>query len=92
MKALVLAGIAALALSGCQTTDPTVLRTQRLTPVEIPERLYNCPNVPKLPDVSKLTDRQVAAVIVKLYNNNVTCKNSEAAIRRYVAEVKRTVR
>ena len=83
--------VATLALAGC-VTNSQVVTTQKLVAVDVPERLFNCPVLAKFPEVVGLTDRQVSQLIVTLYRNNQTCKNSNDSIKKYIQEVKRTVK
>ena len=82
MKKLVI--IAALLLTGCQSTIPTT-RLQVVTP---PEQMYDCPIKTKWPNWQTLNDTEVAKTIVELYKNNVRCKNSIDAIKQYLDSAK----
>lgn len=86
MKSLTIVLLAiALGVAGCKTTQkgPVVI-TEKLVPVSVPDKLFNCPEVRRLPEVETLSDREVAQLIVHLYSNNLTCKNSERAIKDYL--------
>lgn len=81
--------LAALFLAGCQSTQ-TVVTTKYQ--VVIPDAsMYRCEVLKNYPDYNKLTDAQVARVMVALYKNNVQCKNSIEAIRKYLEEAKKTI-
>ena len=82
MKKLVI--IAALLLTGCQSTVPTT-RLQVVTP---PDEMYDCPIKTKWPNYKTLNDTEVAKTIVELYKNNSRCKNSVDAIRKYLTDAK----
>lgn len=85
MKALAIIPLALL-LAGCNTTQPTVVQTK--LEVVLPESsLYNCP-VSRYPDYKKLTDEQVARLLIQLHKNNVTCRNSLNAIKQFLEESK----
>jgi uncharacterized lipoprotein YajG len=88
MKIFVLIA-AALILAGCNTTKGPTLITEKRVVVQVPESLYNCPVIQRLPaSIEKLTERQIAQMFTTLYRNNITCKNSEAAIKKYLKSVK----
>ena len=79
---------ALLALTACQTSQQPVVVTTKRVPIDVPVGLFNCPVLKSLPEAESLTERQVAQLIVTLHRNNLTCRNSVDAIRRYVTEVK----
>lgn len=87
---IALVAITALALAGCQTTTPTPTVT-KLQVVDIPADLYNCPIINKFPEYQNLTERQVSKLIVTLYQNNITCKNSVDSIRKFITKAKLTI-
>ena len=76
--------IAALLLTGCQSTVPTT-KLQVVTP---PEEMYDCPIKKQWPNWQKLNDTEVAKTIVELYKNNSRCKASIDAIQKYLADAK----
>lgn len=80
--------VAALLLAGCQTSQQPVVVTTKRVPIDVPVGLFNCPVLKSMPEADNLTERQVAQLIVTLHRNNLTCRNSMDAIRRYVTEVK----
>lgn len=86
MKILGIIGLAC-ALAGCAGTS-SIVQTEKLTIADVPDSLWNCPTVQKLPSTASLTEAEVAKLVVILYKNNVTCKNSETAIRKYLAQAK----
>jgi hypothetical protein len=97
MKRIFTVGVLIVALgwlTACQTKSPNAptIVTERRVVVDVPNELYNCPTLKKFPDYETLTEREVAQLITTLHKNNVTCKNSELAIKRYLSEIKRTTR
>ena len=76
--------IAALLLTGCQSTVPTT-KLQVVTP---PEEMYDCPIKKQWPNWQKLNDTEVAKTVVELYKNNSRCKASVDAIRKYLTDAK----
>ena len=82
MKKLVI--IAALLLTGCQSTAPTT-KLQVVTP---PDEMYDCPIKTKWPNYKTLNDTEVAKTIVELYKNNSRCKASIDAIQKYLTDAK----
>jgi hypothetical protein len=81
--------LAMLMLAGCNT--PTAyLVTTKFIAIEIPPDLYQC-QVTAIPDYKTLTDRQVAKLLTALYRDNVTCKTSMDAIKKYVEDAKAAI-
>jgi uncharacterized protein YcfL len=79
-----------LALAGCQTTQPTILVNKNV--VVLPdEALYNCPLIKNFPDPDKLTDKQVAKLLITSYKNNAECKRSIDGIKKFLEDSKRTI-
>jgi len=74
-----------LLLAGCQSTAVSTTKLRVVTP---PEQMYDCPIKTKWPNWQKLNDTDVAKTIVELYKNNVRCKDSVDAIRKYLADAK----
>lgn len=79
-----------LLLIGCNSTTQNVVST-KLTVVTPDESLYTCPIVKQYPDPNKLTDIQVARLLVTLYQNNITCKNSIDAIKKFLDDSKASI-
>jgi hypothetical protein len=78
-------------LSGCQTTQPNLVRTEYKV-VRVPEEfLRTCRTTPRLPRYSNLTEIQVAQLLSRLHQNNVTCVNAMEQIRKYDEEAARTI-
>lgn len=87
MRALLLLPLIALAACG---SDPVVVRSTQHQIVMPEESLFNCPTVDTLPASRTLTDVQVARLLVQLYQNNTTCKNSMTALREFLEKAKAT--
>lgn len=87
-RIIVLAAL--LTLAGCNSTPlgPTVTQYKVITPTKA---MYDCPLYKEWPNPDKLTDVQVAKTLVKLYKNNVRCKNAIDAIEKYLNRAKETV-
>lgn len=81
-----------LFLAGCDPeTAPPVIST-KLIVVDIPKELYaQCPEIGKLPKSATLRDRQVARLVVRLYNNNIKCRLAIDNIRKYLDNAKREI-
>lgn len=80
-----------LLVVGCASAPkPNLISTEYkvLTP---PEDFYNCPQVTEFPNSDTLTDRQVGSLLIKLQSNNVKCKRSLAALKKFNVDAKRTV-
>ena len=76
-----------LILGGCASVQPNLIQTKYQ--VVVPDAsMYNCPTIKSFPKVETLTDIQVAQTMVKLYQNNLTCAASMAAIQKYLAKAK----
>lgn len=75
-------------LSGCQSV-PKVLTKEIYVAVQPPENLFDCPQIRKMdfPDPTKATNKEIADFLIKLYRYNKRCGNSQAAIKKYIAEV-----
>jgi hypothetical protein len=88
-KALVV--FAALALAGCagQVGKPDLITTKQV--VVMPDQsLFHCPNVRKFPDPDKLTDIEVAKLLVNLHANNTLCQKNINSIHEFLVEAKKT--
>lgn len=87
MRMFVLAALVTPLLASCAREQ--VIRTTQHIVVMPEEALFNCPS-PDLPESRTLTDVQVARLIVQLYQNNATCKNSMIALRQFLETAQRT--
>lgn len=66
---------AALFLAGCN--EPVQLVRSDIKVIDIPERFKDmCPEIKKLPKISTLTDRQVADLVVRLWQSNKNCRTA----------------
>lgn len=79
-----------LLLTACSTTSQVITSKEQIV-VEVPSSYYNCPTDVYIPDPKKLTDIQVARILVTLHKNNKVCKNSLNAIKKFIDEAKQTV-
>jgi hypothetical protein len=86
MKKLIL-GLPIL-LIACGDPDVQLVTKEKLVPVVPAESMYVCPTVRSFPETKTLTDIQVARLIAQLHSNNMTCKNSIEAIKKYVSQAK----
>ena len=87
MRKIVL--VAPLLLAAC-ASEPVVVRSTQQIVVMPQESMFNCPTVATFPETRTLTDVQVARLIVQLYQNNTTCKNSMNTLRQFLENAKRT--
>jgi hypothetical protein len=79
-----------LILGGCASVQPNLIQTKYQ--VVIPDAsMYKCPTLKSFPKVETLTDIQVAQTMVKLYQNNLTCASSMAAIKQYLDKAKANI-
>lgn len=85
----ILIGSFALLLAGCNT--PQVLTSPRYQVVVPDSSMFVCPIVRQYPDVSKLTDVQVARLLVEMYKNNQICKNSIDALKKFLEQSKASI-
>ncbi|CAB4162522.1 hypothetical protein UFOVP787_53 [uncultured Caudovirales phage] len=76
-----------LILAACNT--PQVISSQKITVIIPDESLFNCPTLSSFPNPEKLTDVQVARLILELYKDNQICKNSLESIKAFLEEAKR---
>jgi len=86
MKKILL--LSTLLIAGCQSTLVTTKEQFVVTPSA---SMYNCPTVNSYPDPKKLTDIEVAKLIVQLDRYNKVCKNSIDSIRTYLENAKKTI-
>ena len=88
MKKYVLIGLALL-LAGCQSTS--IIDKQNV--VVMPSNaIYDCPQLTYYPKPETLTDIEVAKLLKNIYANNVKCRNSINAIRKFLNDSKKTVK
>lgn len=80
--------LAALALAGCQTTEPQIIYKEVYVVVTPPEALYNCPALKTIANPDTLTDEELSNLVLKLARNNKTCRTSIAALRKFYEEAK----
>lgn len=70
---------AALFLAGCN--EPIQLVRTEVKVVDVPERfLTMCPEIKSLPNVNTLTDRQVADLVVRLWQTSRNCRTAIVGI------------
>jgi len=81
--------VAPLFLVAC-ASEPVVVRSVQHQVVMPQESMFNCPTVASFPEPRTLTDVQVARLIVQLYQNNTTCRNSMNTLRQFLENAKRT--
>ena len=79
-----------LLLTGCSQTAIQLLAPEYKI-VKAPDELYNCPVETKFPKSDTLTNKQVGALILKLQKNNVTCKTSADAVKKFYDDAEKTV-
>lgn len=87
MRKIVL--VAPLLLAAC-ASEPVVVRSTQQIVVMPQESMFHCPTVATFPETRTLTDVQVARLIVQLYQNNTTCRNSMNSLRQFLENAKRT--
>jgi len=80
----------AISLGGCWPFDGSTvpLVQNEYTMVNVPDSLYNCPQIKDLPNPATLTDLDVAKLLVRLHTDNETCGESLEQIRQYLAEAR----
>lgn len=81
--------VAPMLLVAC-ASEPVVVRSAQHQVVMPQESMYNCPTIASFPEPRTLTDVQVARLIVQLYQNNTTCRNSMNALRQFLENAKKT--
>lgn len=75
-------------LAACQSTPEPQLIKRQLVVVTPPENMYECPIEKKYPNWKTLNDAEVAKTILKLHKNNVKCKASVEAIKKFLSDAK----
>jgi hypothetical protein len=79
-----------LLLTGCSQTAVQLIAPEYKV-IKAPDTLYNCPVETKFPKPETLTNKQVGNLILKLQKNNVTCKNSSEAVKKFYDDAEKTV-
>lgn len=90
MRNILLVILLGLTACGGEVGTEVVTSTKQMV-VLPPDRLYECPQVDFFPDPKKLTDLQVARLIVTQHSNLVQCKNSLSAVKKFLQDAKKTV-
>lgn len=81
--------LTAMTLVGCNSVQgPSVTKYKVVEPAN---SLYSCPLYKNFPDPNKLTDPQVAQMLVQLYGNNVKCYNAVQSLRKFLEQSKNIV-
>lgn len=74
---------ATILLTSCND-QAQVITSYKYMVVHPAEAMYECPVVKEFPNWKTLTDSQVAKLVVKLHQNNLTCKSSIESIRAFL--------
>jgi hypothetical protein len=90
MKKIIGISLLAVGLAACSPSNPQLIQTQ-LKVVKPAAAMYQCPVVTQFPDPKTLTDIQTARLILTLYQNNITCKNSIDAIKRFLDDAEKRI-
>jgi hypothetical protein len=85
-----LAIVPLLLLTACQNTAVSLI-APKYKIVKAPDDLYRCPTVTKFPKDETLTDQEVGSLILKLHNNNITCKRSLDSIKQFYDDAENTL-
>jgi predicted transcriptional regulator len=76
-------------LGGCNAGS--VVTSTRYQVIVPDNSMYNCPTIKSFPNADKLSDADVARLILELYKNNQTCKNSIDAIKKFLERSKASI-
>lgn len=87
MKKIMLASC--LFLAGCGSDIKLIAPEYKI--VKAPDELYDCPVEKKFPKPDTLTERQVGVLLLKLQRNNLACKNSIEAVKKFYDEAEKTI-
>ena len=87
MKKLLL--LSSLLLAGCNHTVNLLTPEYKL--VKAPDSLYDCPTVNHFPKSETLTDEEVGKLISRLQRNNLICKNSSYAVKKFYSDAEQTI-
>jgi len=79
-----------LLLTGCMQTSVELVAPEYKI-VKAPDDLYKCPTLTKFPKDDTLTDQEVGSLILKLQNNNITCKRSLDSIKQFYDDAEKTL-
>ena len=92
MNRMIIIGLTALALAGCNSSEIKPQLIQKQYVVVVPDNnLYNCPSIGKLPNPDTLTDADVSKLLVRLYGIDAQCSHSIQAIKAYLSKAKATL-
>ena len=77
-------------LTGCSQTAVTLL-TPEYKIIKAPDEMYNCKVEKYFPNPDTLTEKQVGRLILKLQNNNLSCKNNMDALHKFYDDAEATI-
>lgn len=79
-----------LLLTGCGSIKNLLVTETKREVVLPPENLYDCPTDVVLPQ-GEYTQKDVALLLIRLYQNNRLCANSLEQIRKFLEDAQKTV-
>lgn len=79
-----------LFLTGCSQTAVQLIAPEYKL-IKAPDDLYKCPVEKKFPKPETLTNKQVGTLILKLQNNNISCKQSNEAVKKFYDDAEKTI-
>lgn len=85
MRALAVASL--FLFSACSSVQPELV-TVRHRVVMPDESMMQCSVTSDFPDPARLTDMQVARLLLQLYQDNAQCKNSMDAVRKFLEDAR----
>jgi hypothetical protein len=74
--------------NSCQTTQ--LVRTEKPLVITVPENMYQCAALKKF-KTDNLTDIEISKIIIYLTKNNITCYDSQQAIKDYLDKAKKEI-
>jgi len=88
VRNVLIAILVVLSVSACENTEEFITKEKPV--VIMPDReMLVCPNTVKIPDISTLTDLQVAQVISELKSNLEICKNKLQNVEIFLNDAKK---
>lgn len=87
LLALLFVGFLVTACNEAKDLRQVVITKEQII-LEIPEAFNNCPRLRTFPDPAKLTDKQVANLLITLVANNQKCADSIDKIYAYVKKAR----
>ena len=84
-----------LLLTGCMSLGgggKKILVPQKEQIVVMPPAiLFTCPDIPKFPEGTEYTQRDVAELVIELYRSGKLCKDNLEAVQKYLLKAREII-